>query len=223
MDDGFKQTLEKKFMKWLNAALNKETLSSEHLKSLRLAAIDLILNPEIQTCLGKLTVHVEKELIQIRQARKFHLDHQLQKSMLDLLFKFDPLWLRIGLEAVFGETISLRGNHEIQSFIKNKLFRDRNLESRHPDIRSDEHSDCMKKHLLKKFISLLYFLDVAKHEKIIKHDPCLFLKTSDCKETNDILLQFSSSRLGNIVGIKRDLERIGIVLNHKQTFIDELT
>lgn len=212
-------------------APTKEVVSSNYLTkyrlaSLRTAAIQLILSPEMQTQLSKLAVHVEKRLIQIRQDRNLHLDVVLQRSILELLLKFNPLWLRIGLEAVFGESIPMHNNHDmvaLSSFILNRLFRDRYLEQKHPKVyaQSDAYGEHIKKHTLKKMISLLYFLDVAKNKKIIKHNPCLFVKTSEYKETKDILLRFSSSLLGNIGDVQRDLKRIGIVLTHKQTYIDE--
>lgn len=212
-------------------APTKETVSSNYLtkyrlESLRSAAIQLILSPDMQNCLSKLTVHVERKLIQIRQDRNLHLDVVLQRSILELLLKFNPLWLRIGLEVVFGESIPMHNNHDmvaLSSFILNRLFRDRYLESKHPKVyaQGEAYAEHIKKHTLKKFLTLLYFLDVAKNRKIIKHNPCLFLKSSEYKETKDILLRFSSSLLGNIGDIQRDLRRIGIVLTHKQSFIDE--
>lgn len=212
-------------------APTKEMVSSSYLTkyrlaSLRAAAIQLILSPEMHDGLSKLTVHIERKLIQIRQDRNLHLDVVLQRSILELLLKFNPLWLRIGLEAVFGESIPMHNNHDmvaLSSFILNRLFRDRYLESKHPKVyaQGDAYAEHIKKHTLKKFLSLLYFLDVAKNKKIIKHNPCLFLKSSEYKETKEILLRFSSSLLGNIGDVQRDLKRIGIVLKHKQTFIDE--
>lgn len=212
-------------------APTKETVSSNYLTkyrltSLRSAAIQLVLSPEIQTRMSKLAVHVEKKYIQIRQDRNLHLDVVLQRSILELLLKFNPLWLRIGLEVVFGETIPMHNNHDmvaLSSFILNRLFRDKYLEEKHPKVyaQGEVYAEHIKKHTLRKFLSLLYFLDVAKNKKIIKHNPCLFLKSSEYKETKEILLRFSSSLLGNIGDIQRDLRRIDIVLTHKQTFIDE--
>lgn len=212
-------------------APTKETVSSNYLTkyrlaSLRSAAIQLALSAEMQDCLSKLAVHVERKLIQIRQDRNLHLDVVLQRSILELLLNFNPLWLRIGLEVVFGETIPMHSNHDmvaLSSFILNRLFRDRYLELKHPKVyaHGEAYAEHIKKHTLKKFLSLVYFLDVAKNKKIIKHNPCLFLKSSEYKETKEILLRFSSSLLGNIGDIQRDLRRIGIVLTHKQTFIDE--
>lgn len=212
-------------------APTKETVSSKYLteyrlESLRAAAMGLYRSEEMGEKLGKLISQVEKKLIQIRQDRNLHLDLVLQRSILELLLKFNPLWLRLGLEMVFGEKVLMHHNFDmvaLSAFILNRLFRDKYLESKHPKVyaQGEEYADKIKKHTLKKFLCLLFFLDVAKTKKIIKHNPCLFLKSSELKETKDILLKFSSSLLGNIGDIQRDLRRIGIVLTHKQTYIDE--
>lgn len=212
-------------------APTKETVSANYLtkyrlNSLRTAAIHLYTSNEMRESLSKLLVHIERKAIHIRQDRNLHLDVVLQRSILELLLNFNPLWLRIGLEVVFGELIPMSNNHDVVSlsaFILNRLFRDRYLELKHPKVyaQGDIYAEHIKKHTLKKFLCLLYFLDVAKNKKMIKHNPCLFLKSSAFKETKEILLRFSSSLLGNIGDVQRDLKRIGIVLTHKQTYIDE--
>lgn len=42
-------------------------------------------------------------------------------------------------------------------------------------------SEAIAQHLLKKFLLLIYFLDYAKCQHLIKHDPCLFCKDSEYK------------------------------------------
>lgn len=215
----------------VNLAPTKETVSSNYLTkyrldSLRHAAVNLYTSNEMRESLEKLLVHIERRAIHIRQDRNLHLDVVLQRQILELLLNFNPLWLRIGLEVVFGELVHMRHNLDVvslASFILNRLFRDRYKESKHPKVyaQSEEYAAYIKKFTLKKFLCLVYFLDVAKNKKIIKHNPCLFYKQSDYKETKDILLRFSSTLLGNVGDIQRDLKRIGIVLTHKQTYIDE--
>ena len=43
------------------------------------------------------------------------------------------------------------------------------------------YSEAIAQHLLKKFLLLVYFLDFAKSQHLIKHDPCLFCKDSEYK------------------------------------------
>lgn len=215
----------------VNLAPTKETVSSNYLTkyrldSLRHAAINLYTSNEMRESLEKLLVHIERRAIHIRQDRNLHLDVVLQRQILELLLNFNPLWLRIGLEVVFGELVHMNHNLDIvslSSFVLNRLFRDKYKESKHNKYyaQSEEYAEYIKKFTLKKFLCLIYFLDVAKNKKIIKHNPCLFCKTSEYKETKDILLRFSSHLLGNVGDIQRDLKRINIVLTHKQTYIDE--
>lgn len=215
----------------INLAPTKEAVSASYLTkrrihTLREDAIRLYHAGALREPLSKLLVHIEKKAIHIRQDRDLHLDVVLQRQILELLLNFNPLWLRIGLEVVFGELIPMADNHDmvtLSAFILNRLFRDRYMEAKHPKVyaHGDAYREHIKKFTLKKFLSLIYFLDAAKTRKMIKHNPCLFLKSSEYKETKDIVLRFSSSLLGNIGDVLRDLRRIGIVLTHKQTYIDE--
>lgn len=212
-------------------APTKEDVSSNYLTKSRLdclrqTAIDLYTSNMMRESLEKLLVHIERKSLQIRRDRNLHQDVVLQREILELLLNFNPLWLRIGLEVVFGERVQMQNNQDVVSlsaFIMNRLFRDKYLEAKYPRFyaQSEQYAEHIKKFSLKKFLCLLCFLDVAKNQKIIKHNPCLFLKNSTQKKTKDILLKFSSSLLGNIGDIQRDLKRIGIVLTHEQTYIDE--
>lgn len=217
--------------KQLKLAESKEVVSVNYftryrLDGLRQAAIKLFMSNEMRSSLEKLVVHIERKLISMRDDRDLHLDMVLQRGILELLLCLNPLWLRLGLEVIFGESIIMQDSSDMYSlstFIVNRLFRDVLIEANHPRIytRSVEYTDYIKKHSLKKLIMLLYFLDMAKEKKIMKHNPCLFLKSSEYKETKALLLRFSSILFANVGDIQRDLKRIGIVLCHKQTYLDE--
>lgn len=83
-------------------AVSANYLTKYRLQSLRTAAITLFTSELMRESLSKMLVHVEKKAILIRQDRNLHLDVVLQRSILELLLNFNPLWLRIGLEMVFG-------------------------------------------------------------------------------------------------------------------------
>lgn len=207
-------------------AASSTYLTRSRLDNLRQTAINLYTDNGMREILEKLMVHIERKSFQIRRDRNLHQDVVLQREILELLLCFNPMWLRIGLEVVFGETIQMHNNQDIvalSAFILNRLFRDKYLESKYPKVyaQSEQYAEHIKKFTLKKFLSLLCFLDEAKNKKIITHNPCLFLKKSAQKKTKDILLKFSSSLLGNIGDIQRELKRIGIVFTHEQNYIDE--
>lgn len=217
--------------KQIKLAETKEVVSVNYftryrLDGLRQLAIKLFMSEDMRSSLEKLVVHIERKLICMRVDRDLHLDMVLQRDILELLLCINPLWLRLGLEVVFGESIVMQDSSDmfsLSTFIVNRLFRDVHLESEHPRVytRSAEYSDYIKKHSLKKLLMLLYFLDMAKQKKIMKHNPCLFMKMSEYKETKSLLFRFSSILFGNVGDIQRDLKRIGIVLLHKQTYLDE--
>lgn len=214
-------------------APTKESVSSKYLtkyrlNGLRAAAANLYQSEEMVPCLTKLIAQVEQKLIETRLDRNLHLDVVLQRSILELLLQFNPIWLRLGLEVVFNTPIHMNHNGDIVSlsaFILHNLFTDRSLEQlKHKRIyaQRDGYAEHIKKYTLKRILCLLFFLDKAKNKKIVKHNPCLFRKTSEFKETKDILLRFFSTPvLGNLGDIQRKLKCIGIVFTHKQTYIDE--
>lgn len=53
------------------------------------------------------------------------------------------------------------------------------------------YADAASQHTLKKFLMLVYFLDQAKQNRLIEHNPCLFCKDADmkvCKSFQDALM-----------------------------------
>ncbi|XP_037027156.1 protein abnormal spindle [Bradysia coprophila] len=212
----------------VNTAETKEQVSSHYLtkhrmESLRKTATTLYMSDKMTAMLQKLCVLIERGQLKMRDGLELHLDIVLQREILQLLLNFNPLWLRISLEVIYGEIINMSHNFDIMSlsrFIVNRLFRNKHLEQKVSKY-SSQKTDPLKKFTLKKLFMLLIYLDNAKQNKIITYNPCLFVKSSPFKETKEILCRFSSLILGNMGDIQRDLKRIGIVLSHKQTYIEE--
>uniref|UniRef100_A0A1B0D2H3 Uncharacterized protein n=1 Tax=Phlebotomus papatasi TaxID=29031 RepID=A0A1B0D2H3_PHLPP len=217
--------------KELTLAPTKESVSAKYfikyrLETLRKAAFDLYQSQEVQQTLSYVTVLVEKKQLTIQQNRDLHKDLALQRQILELIFCFNPLWLRIGLEVVFNEKIELNSNrdiHGLTNFILNRLFRNKALEKKgnRSYALSNEYGTKIKKFALKQLYHLIYLLDRAKQKRIIKHNPCLFVKGARYKESMEIMTQISSLLVTNIGDILRYLKRIGYVLVHKQTYLDE--
>lgn len=212
-------------------AQTKEVVSANYftryrLDGLRRSAIRLYCSDEMRVPIERLAVQVERGAIRIRGDRDLHRDIVQQREILELLHCLNPMWLRLGLEVTFGEQIFMKHNGDVMSlsyFIVNRLFRDKDTEEQHNRayLRTDEYANHVKRFTLKKMLIMLVFLDKAKHHQIVAHNPCLFLKTSPYKETKDILLKFASAMIGNIGDVQKELRRIGIVLSHKQTYLDE--
>ncbi|XP_017104939.2 protein abnormal spindle [Drosophila bipectinata] len=201
-------------------------LTKYRLETLRKAAVELFFSEQMRLPCSKVAVYVNKQALRIRSDRNLHLDVVMQRTILELLLCFNPLWLRLGLEVVFGEKILMQSNRDIvglSTFILNRLFRNKLEEQRYSKAYTltEEYAETIKKHTLQKILFLLLFLDQAKQKRIVKHNPCLFVKKSPHKETKDILLRFASELLANIGDITREMRRLGYVLQHKQTFLDE--
>lgn len=98
-------------------------LTNFRLESLRRAAVELFLSEEMRSPCSKVAVYVQKNALRIRSDRNLHLDVVTQRDVLELLLCFNPLWLRLGLEVVYGEKIHLQSNRDIvglSTFILNR-------------------------------------------------------------------------------------------------------
>ncbi|XP_072932118.1 uncharacterized protein asp [Epargyreus clarus] len=203
--------------------------NSHRLESLRRSARALLLSSEIAQVFLKLNTHIEKKLIVIRTDRNLHLDIGLQKAIMELLLSYNPLWLRIGLEAIYGLVLPLKSNSDIEgltTFIIQRMFKNPHLKNKHskssaPNMLRPAYMEAIKKFTLKKFFMLVFFLDQAKQKKLISHDPCLFCRNAVCKESREIVIRFTRELIAGIGDITKHLRPIGYVVSHKQSYLDE--
>ncbi|KAJ2945923.1 hypothetical protein O0L34_g4838 [Tuta absoluta] len=203
--------------------------NSRRLESLRKSARALLMSPEMAQVFQKLNLQIEKKLIAIRSDRNLHLDVGLQKIIMELLLSYNPLWLRIGLEAIYGTVLPLKSNSDIDgltTFIIQRMFKNPHLKNKHskssaPNMLLPAYMEAIKKFTLKKFFMLVFFLDQAKQKKLISHDPCLFCRNAVCKESREIIIRFTRELIAGIGDITKHLRPIGYVVSHKQSYLDE--
>lgn len=216
--------------KELALAPTKELVCSRYytsrLDSLRTAAVRFFHSEAIAGPLNKLTVIInEKNKLDVKAERNIHLDLVLQRSILELLLCFNPLWLRIGLEVVFNVQLNLQSNQDIlgmSRFIVTTMFKSQYLAEKYSKFsQQKEYLDKLRKHTVKSFLFVLFFLDRAKESRLIKQNPCLFVKRAPYKESNEILKKFASLAIANYGDIVKTLRRFDYTLTHKQTVIDE--
>lgn len=203
--------------------------NSHRLESLRRSARALLMTPEICIVFQKLTAQIDKKLIAIRSDRNLHLDVGLQKIIMEILLSYNPLWLRIGLEAIYGIVLPLHSNSDIEgltTFIIHRMFKNPFLKNKHsksnaPNMLLPAYMEAIKKFTLKKFFMLVFFLDQAKQRKLISHDPCLFCRNAICKESREIIIRFTRELIAGIGDITKHLRPLGYVVSHKQSYLDE--
>ncbi|CAF4900272.1 unnamed protein product [Pieris macdunnoughi] len=202
--------------------------NSHRLDGLRKSARTLLHSPEITAVVKKLDLQIDRELINIREDRSIHLNVGLQKTIMEIILSYNPLWLRIGLEVIYNCILPLKSNSDIvglTTFVVLRMFRNpliKNKKSKSaPNMQNPAYVDAVKKSLLKKFFLLVYFLDKAKEKKLISHDPCLFRRNALCKESREILIRFTRELIAAIGDINKHLRPTGYVVTHKQTYLDE--
>ncbi|KAG7189703.1 hypothetical protein KM043_017371 [Ampulex compressa] len=215
-------------------AETKETISARYhtsarLNALRKAAVIMYQRNEVMRVLSQISVCIEKGLLNFRSDRDLHKNIGLQKEILDIFLCYNPLWLRIGLETVYGEEIPLRSNNDLIRLIRfliTRFFTDPTIMKKYAHEYNKFHRyqvflTRMNRFMLTKFLRLVYFLDYAKSHKLIGHDPCLFHKLAKYKDSQSILLSFSRETLSGMGDITKLLRSYDYVVSYEQTYLDE--
>jgi abnormal spindle-like microcephaly-associated protein len=186
-------------------------------------------SPDVANILQKLEIEIEKYRFDMRKDKAIHKDVGMKKKFLQLILNYNPLWLRIGLETVFGRIIPMNGAADYVSLskfiIRDFLYNpDVLAQFAHPTVPhhyADGHDIKLKQFILKKFFNLILFLDQAKKFRLIKHNPCLFCKDSPIKMSKDIITSFSRDFLSGEGDVMKHLGYLGYKVYHKQTHLDE--
>ncbi|NXN66758.1 ASPM protein, partial [Himantopus himantopus] len=199
------------------------------LNKLRRDACRLFTSEKMVKAIKKLEVEIESRRLLVRRDRHLWKDVGERQKILNWLLSYNPLWLRIGLETVYGELIALESNSDVMGlaiFILNRLLWNPDIaaEYRHPTVPHlyrEGHEEALSKFTLKKLLLLVCFLDCAKRSRMIDHDPCLFCKDAEFKASKDLLLAFSRDFLSGEGDLSRHLGFLGLPVSHTQTPLDE--
>ncbi|CAI6348354.1 unnamed protein product [Macrosiphum euphorbiae] len=205
--------------------------SPQQWSALRKATTNLITSSNVTSVLTKLTVSIEKDLITLRDDRQIHLDLSIKKKIIDLLKCYNPLWFRIGLEAIYGQIVHVKpGSKDLDGigwFVRKNLFNNDYVKQKFTkttvlQVNLPSYNAAMKKFILRKIFMLIYFLDRAKEQQLIRHNPCLFKTNSPYKSSYDLMMGFCADMVTAHGDIVRRLRSIGYNLTHKQTHLDEV-
>ena len=201
----------------------------KYLSKLRSNMQALYSSRDFTDSLYQLHAEIEKSRLTIRPEKPVWKDVGLKEDLLHTLLSYHPLWLRLGLEAIFCCSVPV--SHEMDSkrihkFLLQNLFNSKSISTkfshrRVPGLFTKGHDQVVSKYILLKYFSLILILDMAKNRKLIDHDPCLFNKNSRLKSSRDMLLYFSSSFLQGEGDITKHLNNIGYRVSQKQSFLDE--
>ncbi|NWU96389.1 ASPM protein, partial [Upupa epops] len=203
--------------------------ANRKLNKLRRDACRLFTSEKMAKAIKKLEVEIETRRLLVRRDRHLWKDIGERQKVLNWLLSYNPLWLRIGLETVYGELIALESISDVMGlaiFILNRLLWNPDIaaEYRHPTVPHlyrEGHEEALSKFTLKKLLLLVCFLDCAKQSRMIEHDPCLFCKDAEFKASKDLLLAFSRDFLSGEGDLSRHLGFLGLPVSHIQTPLDE--
>ncbi|XP_014867194.1 PREDICTED: abnormal spindle-like microcephaly-associated protein isoform X2 [Poecilia mexicana] len=199
------------------------------LNRLRRAACQLFTSEAMVKAIQRLELEVEARRLLVRKDRHLWKDIGERKKVLNWLLSYNPLWLRIGLETIFGELISLESNSDVLGlamFVLQRLLWNPDIaaafrHARVPHLYKDGHEEALSRFTLKKLLLLVCFLDKAKESRLIEHDPCLFCIDAEFKASKDLLLAFSRDFLSGEGILPRHLAYLGLPVSHVQTPLDE--
>ncbi|VDK26931.1 unnamed protein product, partial [Anisakis simplex] len=116
---------------------------------------------------------VEEEKIAIVPDKKVFHHIGLQTKLLKLLFDFQPFWLRLGLETVFGLTIDVPSKESFRAvmvaFIAQRLFKDpvimnnrKYVQGRTKTIITEAGEKMLLKHFITKFLQFVFIVEEAR-------------------------------------------------------------
>ena len=189
---------------------------------------------ELKNSLASVHHEITQGHMELRDDRDLLADIGLQETFLGLLFSYETPWLRLGLEVVFGEILSLPNRYRgteatqwiktIKAFIMERFLSDPEILATKKKYTYHGTEDVTKtelrKHILKKFTSLVLFLDTARNSQMLTL-PTLFKKTSEHKSTKDYLSYFCKEFLKGEGDLVRHLSTMQYNVSFVQTYIDE--
>ncbi|KAJ7339429.1 hypothetical protein OS493_005827 [Desmophyllum pertusum] len=178
----------------------------------------------------KIEAEVENGRLAIRPDKKLHADLGIKRQVVDMILSYNTLWLRIGLETIFGEILPIHSNNDVTGltrFLTDRLLGNPDIASAfvHPQVPGlyrEGYVEQLGKFTLKKFLLLVLFLDCAKLTRLIDHDPCLFNKEASFKSSRSLLLTFSREYLKGEGDVTKHLNFLGYSVTHSQRAIDEV-
>jgi abnormal spindle-like microcephaly-associated protein len=193
--------------------------------------------------IANLEQEIAEERIVMRDDRDVHSDLGLQESLMKYLFSYELQWLRLGLEVVFGEIISLpnkstsiectsnnkQWKNTIKSFISQRMVANSEISSQFTKnmlihVKQEKKmKKLLRRHLLVKFLSVILLLDNIRTASgsCILNIPTIFMKNASIKSSKDLLNKFCRDFLKGEGDFLRRLSLIGFTVKFEQTFIDE--
>ncbi|KPM10939.1 abnormal spindle-like protein [Sarcoptes scabiei] len=197
---------------------------------LRAKAIELYESDDMKLVREVLLEDLRVPRYYIRKDRSIHADVGSKKHILELLLNYNPLWLKVALETIFGQRMTRSSKNEVHTLIQfltqnllsfKALALKKNFKNVTTYFINENHVKAAKVHILYHFLMIVHFLDVAKLKRLINHDPCLFRSNAECKSSRALVLLFTRDYITGVGDITKSLRNAGILLQYVQNPIEE--
>jgi len=245
-DDRWMEKQEKGFASWINFVMTPSTESDDdqaastgaenplaelarkqRQASLQRRAFMIIHSSEIRNICYQLDREIASGGIAIRADKDMFKDLGLRKMVLDMIFRYQRAWLRLGLETVIGANVAST-RRSLKKFATTYLLGDPELDETYKDTKkglfdeNPEYKAELRKRSLRRFLHLVLFLDRAKKESLIDHPGCLFQVDSPIKSSSGMLVVFAKEFLAGEGNVLRHLQHsCDYTVSHKQSKLDE--
>jgi abnormal spindle-like microcephaly-associated protein len=192
----------------------------------RAAAAAIVRSAAFAATAAKIDAEVDAGRIAIREDRDPQADVGLRGEIVALLMAYSPGWLLVGLEAVYGETVTAADGRSLTLFLEQRLLLSAEVaaEFAHPTVPGHfgaGFAPANKRMLAKRFLRLVLLLDQAKVAEIREGRPCLFQPHAELKESKDVLFGFARLALKGEGDVTKHLKMLGYVVEHQQSPLDE--
>ncbi|KOO36129.1 abnormal spindle-like microcephaly-associated protein-like protein [Chrysochromulina tobinii] len=204
--------------------------------SLRAKMARLLRSPEVRTPLVRIEQQVQEDIIAVRPTLNLTADVGLRTHLLKLLDCYNPVWLRMGVEALIGETApgGPADTAALRRFVDKRVLTAGKAAAPAWVAKEGTHfEEAAKKAaahalghqhraIVRRVLALIWLLDHAKRARLLRADPCLFRPRLVVRSSRQLANEFSKHFLsGGIGDINRHLGTLGVKLLHEQTPLDE--
>jgi abnormal spindle-like microcephaly-associated protein len=240
-DDELMDKQERCFTKWLSHKLAPESVKqSSHAleagaagRGLAMGEIDgqlqrvrlqqqahqLMSETTMRECILRLKHELDAgKIAPMRPDKSLHADVRIKQQCLKCVMSYNVDWLRLGLEAVYAETLPSSAESTLATFVKERMLSDADIADAYQQ--QTLHTE-MNKFASMMFLSLVLFLDQAKSLRVIATDPPLFKTSGDIKSSAEMIKRFFHDVLSGGGDIMRQLRHIDYQVQHEQTPLAE--
>ncbi|KAH7712390.1 Protein ASPM-1 [Aphelenchoides avenae] len=184
---------------------------------------------DIPRKIDEITLTGKQLKIVVKEETKVFSNIGLQMELLRMFFKFHPLWLRLGLEAVFQTTIGIDQPSDyvrvLTRFISTRLFKDAGVYRTPKYVKSKlvTKEGCAQLHklFLSRFSKFVFIVEECLQRRVIPNLTCMFVRGTDFKSMHDVIGFVSREIISGTTNMTKELGRIGFKVAYKQDFFEE--